>query len=652
MISIHKRFIKGLLLGLLFGLHLLNIAHAESVTLNLKNADIRSVISTVSEITGKNFIVDPRVKGKVTIISSKPMSDKVVYQVFLSLLQVHGFAAVPGDNAIKILPDATAKQNSLPTSADHTPGKGSEMVTRVLEIENVSAAQLVPILRPLVPQQGHLAAYAPSNILIISDRADNIRRLQTIIASIDHPEGSELEIVTLKNAAATEVVKVLNALSQGNNQTRNQTGSSRPILVADERTNSIIIGGDKSGRLHIRSVIAHLDAPLESEGNIHVVYLHYADAKELAEVLTGIKENLVKEVQSIKGAKAQANRASNSYIQADENSNSLVISAPPELYKSLASVIRQLDVRRAQVMVEAIIAEISTNKSAELGIQWAVDSTPGNNGPIGLTNFGDTSLGGILSSVASNVPPTSVGNGLTLGLGRFSDNNMNFALLLRALSGDSATNILATPTLITLDNNEAEIVVGKNVPFLTGSFSSTGGGSNPTNPFTTINREDVGLTLKVKPQINEGASVKLEIEQEVSSVDFSADSSAGFITNKRSIRTTVMVEDDSIIVLGGLIQDDLKESVQKVPLLGDIPVLGALFRNKKTTKSKTNLMVFIRPRIIREARDGLVLSADRYNSIRTEQLNIRNKGVALMHSEVSPLVPELNTTLDNNSANE
>ncbi|RMH22516.1 MAG: type II secretion system protein GspD [Gammaproteobacteria bacterium] len=618
-------------------------AKAKPVTLNLKNADIRSVITTISDITGKNFIIDPRVKGKVTIISAKPMSKDAVYQVFLSLLQVHGFSAVPGPNAIKILPEATAKQYALPTAANRTPGRNAEMVTRVLEIKHVPAVQLVPILRPLIPQQGHMAAYSPSNILIISDHADNIRRLEKIIAGIDKPEGNELEIIPLKNASASEVVKVLNALTNSS-QNNKQPNNSRPILVADERTNSIIIGGDKSSRLRIRSIIVNLDTPLESEGNIRVVYLHYAEAKELATILTGIKDNLVKEAQGKKqGSNLKAAEVSNSYIQADEGTNSLVISAPPDLYQSLLSVIRQLDVRRAQVVVEAIIAEVSSNKSAELGIQWAVlDQSAGNNTPVGITDFGDTSLGGILSGLASGTAPSSVPNGLTTGIGRFARDGLSFAALLRALSGDGGTNVLATPTLITMDNSEAEIVVGQNVPFITGSFTSTGGGSNPTNPFTTIERQDVGLTLKVKPQINEGSTVKMDIKQEVSNVDFSADSSAGFITNKRSINTTVMVEDQHIVILGGLIQDDLKETVQRVPILGSIPILGAAFRYNKTVKTKNNLMVFLRPRIIRHTNDGLALTADRYNYIRAQQLEHFERGVPLMKRDVTPILPDLN----------
>lgn len=627
---------------LTLGLFLTQTSWAKPVTLNLKNADIRSVITTVSDITGKNFIVDPRVKGKVTIISAKPMSKDAIYQVFLSLLQVHGFSAVPGPNAIKILPEATAKQYALPTAANRTPGRNAELVTRVLEIKHVPAVQLVPILRPLIPQQGHMAAYSPSNILIISDHADNIKRLEKIIAGIDKPEGNELEIIPLKNASASEVVKVLTALSNST-QNSKQPNNARPVLVADERTNSIIIGGDKSSRLRIKSIILNLDTPLESEGNIRVVYLHYAEAKDLANMLTGIKDNLVKGTQGKAQGNIKATEVSNSYIQADESTNSLVISAPPDLYQSLLSVIRQLDVRRAQVMVEAIIAEVSSNKSAELGIQWAVaDQSAGNNTPIAITDFGDTSLGGILSGIASGTAPSSVPNGLTTGIGRFARNGLSFAALLRALSGDGGTNVLATPTLITMDNSEAEIVVGQNVPFLTGSFTSTGGGSNPTNPFTTIERQDVGLTLKVKPQINEGATVKMEIKQEVSNVDFSADSSAGFITNKRSINTTVMVEDQHIIVLGGLIQDDLKETVQRVPLLGSIPILGAAFRYNKTVKSKNNLMVFLRPRIIRQASDGLALTADRYNYIRARQMEYHDRGVPLMPDDIAPVIPDLN----------
>lgn len=628
-------------------------ASAESVTLNFKDAELDAVISWVAEQTGRNFVVDPRVKSKVTIVSGKPLNKDEIYQVFLSVLQVHGFAAVPAGGVIKIMPDVNAKQSGVPVSSGRDSLRGDEMVTRVMILNNVPAAQLVPILRPLIPQQGHMVAYPPSNVLIVSDRASSIDRIAEIIERIDLPSvENEIEVISLRYAAASEVVRILTALEQQNQQSAQQRQGgelpdSRSTLMADERSNSILLSGGKSNRLRIRAIISHLDIPLEREGDIHVVYLRYANAKELVPVLTGIGQSVQQEEQAKKGAATAAIQGAGFTVQADESTNALVITAPQEVYRSLQAVIRQLDVRRAQVLVESVIAEVSVTRAAQLGVQWAVDGSSRGNSPVGATNFGNgtgSSLSDIAGSIVAGTP--SLPEGLTFGLGRFNSNGLNFAAIVRALQGDGATNVLSTPTLVTLDNQEAEIVVGQTVPFITGSFSSTGGGSTPTTPFQTINRENVGLTLKVKPQINEGNTIRLEVEQKVDSLAASTQGAADLITNTRSIRTTVLVDDGEVVVLGGLITDDLRESVQKVPGLGDLPVLGALFRYKSTSKDKTNLMVFLHPVIMRDENLLAQASGNKYNLMRAKQLQLREKGVSLLPDEESPLMPTLDERMD------
>ncbi len=612
------------------------------ITFNLKDAELGTVIATVAEFTGKNFIIDPRVKGKVTVISSKPMNANEVYQTFLSLLDVHNFSAVPMGSVIKIVPSVNAKQIGGSEMMKRN-AQGDEMVTRVIEVENVSAAQLVPILRPLVPQHGHMAAYAATNVLIISDSASNVDRLLSIIGRIDVASASDLEVMPLKHASAAEVVRILESLRQQDQRAapKGQT-SGKAVLVADERTNSILISGDKSERLGIRAIISHLDTPLETSGNTHVIYLRNAKAKELVPVLTGLGETYKQEKTAVGGGKAtaQANRSPIT-IQAHEATNALVITSPPDLFRSLQGVINKLDVRRAQVLVEAVIAEVNDDRTAELGVSWFVDGSPDGKGPIVGTNFKDdfSAAGAMGSFRGGNIPPIPTPISF-LGLGRFNSGTTDFAALINAIQGDSRTNVLSKPNIMTLDNEEAEIIVGQEVPFRTGSYTSTGDSGSPTNPFTTINRENVGITLKVKPQINEGNAVKLDIEQKVDSVAPSNKAAADLITNTRSIKTSVLVDDGGTIVLGGLIQDDVVESVQKVPLLGDIPFLGALFRNKSTSKIKKNLLVFIHPTIVRDAATATRITSGKYDYIRAEQLRFNEKGVMMVDDADLPLLPE------------
>ncbi len=586
-------------------------AAAENVTLNFSDADLVQVINSVSQITGRNFIIDPRVKGKVTVISSKALDEEEVYNVFLSILQVHGFATVPTENAIKIIPDATAKQSSAPfTAASRNPG--DQLITRVLTIKHINAAQLVPILRPLVAQQGHLAAYPTTNVLIISDRAANIRRIDRIIAQMDKAVDSDIEIIRLEHAFAAEVVRLLTGLVVTAPDQKQPAGGGIKIS-ADERTNSVLLSGERAARLKYRAIIADLDSPVESSGNTHVVYLRYADATNLATLLGNVGQEAIKAESKNVSASAGggATGADSVSVQADEDSNALVISAPASIFPSLRAVIQQLDIPRAQVHIEAIIAEVSLDTTNELGVQWVF--TNDDDGPAGAINFSGS--GADFTSILGGAIP----DGATLGLGQIDDSGLSIATIIRALQGDAETNLLSTPSIVTLDNQEAEIIVGQNVPFVTGE--STSSSSDTTNPFRTIERQDVGISLKVKPQINEGDAITMEIEQEVSNIASSAASTVDIVTNKRSIRTTVQLEDGALLVLGGLMDDTVRTSEQKVPVLGDIPVLGALFRSKRNDAVKRNLMVFVRSTIIKDPDKARMLSLNKYNFIRDLQLD-------------------------------
>lgn len=628
----------GVLCLLLGGTHPAAFAADDTVTLNLKDADITSVIGTVAEITGKNFIIDPRVKGKVTIISTRPLAADEVYQVFLSILTVHGFAAIPDKNVIKIVPEVTAKQNPIPTADERQPARGDQYATRVFQLENVAAAQLVAVLRPLLPQEAHLAAYPGSNVLIASASAANLERLAQIIRRIDLSGDSEIEFIKLQHASAEEVVRILSSLITDAAKAAQQPGEA-PRLGADLRTNSVLLSGDRAHRLRLRTLITHLDTPIERSGNTQVIYLRYAKAKELAPVLSGIVGGMP---QKGAGNTPADKAAAQVTIQADETVNALVISAPPDIMGSLEQVIRRLDIRRAQVAVEAVIAEVSDEKARELGVQWLFDGSADNR-PVGIVNF--TGSGSGLTNLAAT--PPKVGDGLLAVVGdTASSGGTRIGALLRALSGDVNTNILSTPSLVTLDNEEAEIVVGQNVPFITGSYTSTGSGSStPTNPFQTIARQDVGLSLKIKPQINEGDTIRLEIAQEVSSISSATTGAADIVTNKRAIKTSVLVDSGQVLVLGGLIDDQQVQNDQKVPGLGDIPILGYLFSYKKTMTVKRNLMVFIHPTILRSARDSLAIVGDKYNHMRARQLAVRERGVNLMANDSAPLLQEWNDFL-------
>ena len=612
-----------------------------TITPNYKEADIRQIVEAVGEVTGRNFIIDPRVNAKVTMLSSTPMSPDAFYEAFLSILQVHGYVAVTSGDLIKIVPDATARQYAGPIGAGGSAG-GDDIITQVVQVQNVGAAQLVPILRPLIPQYGHLAAHPGSNMLIISDRSANVTRMLTIIRRIDQSNDEDIEVVRLEHASAAEIVRIMTALTA---QPRADGIPVSTSLVADARTNSVLIGGDKSERLRLRALIAHLDTPLEDGGDTQVRYLRYADAEELA---TKLQQQMTSQTQAAGGQAAAAGgsaaQLSNVSVWADTQTNALVVNAPPKLMRSLMLIVDKLDIRRAQVLVEAIIVEVIADKTAELGVTWAVEGTSSNT-PISVTNFPDFGPGvvqiGAAAGSGGQVDPTGlIGEGITFGLGRISDSGVSFAAILRAMEGDANTNIISTPSIVTTDNEEATLNVGQEVPFVTGSYSNTGSAGGAVNPFQTIQREQIGVKLVITPQINEGNSLLLTINQEISNIASSAQA-VDLITNQRIIETTVIVDDGEILVLGGLIEDVLRESEQRVPVLGRIPILGNLFRSRKTDKVKTNLFVFIRAKILRDAAAAAVETDAKYRQIREFMDESGGKDVSLMRNEERPYVPNL-----------
>ncbi len=605
-------------------------AQEATITPNYKEADIRQIIEAVGEVTQKNFIIDTRVNAKVTMLSSTPMSPDAFYEAFLSILAVHGYVAITTGEIIKIVPDATARQFAGPIGTGSAAG-ADDIVTQVIQVENVGAAQLVPILRPLIPQYGHLAAHPGSNMLIISDRAANVARMMSIIRRIDQSNDNDIEVVPLEYASAAEIVRIMTSLTQ---QPRSDGVPVSTSLVADSRTNSVLIGGDKSERLRLRALIAHLDSPLEDGGDTRVRYLHYADAEELSAKL---QTHFTAQAQTATPGGAAAGPAGGDIVNvwADTQTNALVINAPPKMMRSLMQIVDRLDIRRAQVLVEAIIVEVIADKTAELGITWAVEGTSSNT-PIGATNFPDfgpgiVQLGAAAGSGGDINPAGLIGEGITMGLGRISDSGVSFAAILRALEGNADTNIISTPSLVTTDNEEASLNVGQEVPFVTGSYSNTGGGAGgAVNPFQTIQREQVGVKLTITPQINEGNSLLLEITQEISSIAQSAAGAVDLITNERIIETTVIVDDGQILVLGGLLEDVMRESEQRVPFLGAIPGIGALFRSRKTDLVKTNLLIFIRPKILRDASQTTIETNSKYNYIRNVLKENSGDGINLM----------------------
>ncbi len=620
---------------------------AARITPNFKDAEITQVIEAVAAATGRSIIVDPRVRAQVTMLSSTPMTPEAFYEAFLALLQVYGFVAVPSGNVLKIIPDANSRTmpgNDLPDRVSDT---SDELVTQVVAVTNVSAAQLVAILRPLMPQNAHLAAYPASNMLILADRANNVNRMVRIIRRIDQSSDADVEVVAMQNASASEVVRTMSALNPAQTQTE---GGMAPLrVVADERSNSILLAGDTTQRLRARTLIAYLDTPLATGGDTRVRYLRYADAEKIA---TKLKEQItgVSASAGAGGATAGATATSvggGTTIWAEPETNALVITAPAKAMNSLMAVIDKLDIRRAQVIVEAIIVEVSADKSAELGVNWLVDGSNSDDAVGGFIEpIGGISIVDLARAADNPANLTAVPRGTTVGVGRLGKTGINFAAVLRALRGDSTTNIIATPSIVTMDNQEAEIKVAQEVPFVTGQYTNAGGNTgNLLNPFQTIQRQEVGTSLKITPQINEGNAVMLKIEQESSSIAATSTGAVDLITNKRTISTHVMIEDGGTVVLGGLIQDSQTGGEQRVPFLGRIPVVGEAFRTRSAKKTKTNLMVFIQPRILRDGLDATIETNQKYNYIRDQQLRLgpQREVLPMLPGERRAILPEIPT---------
>jgi general secretion pathway protein D len=661
-----------------------------TITPNYKDADLSQIIQAVSEVTGKNFIIDPRVNAKVTMLSATPMSPAAFYEAFLSVLQVYGYVAVPAGKVIKIIPNTDVRQSpsiDLPNSVSST---SDEIVTQIITMKNVSAAQLVPLLRPLIPQLGHLAAYAPGNMLIISDRASNVSRIMRIIDRMDESGDEPIEVIALQNASASEVVRTINQLYQGGGGAGGEGGGAPVKIVADERTNSVLISGEKSLRLKAKALVLDLDTPRRGgAGDTEVRYLLYADAEKLADKLKG-QASATGKAQggpTAGGATPPAgggggggsNVDASVTIWADVPTNALIMTAPPKIMKNLMAVIDKLDIRRAQVEVEALIVEVDVNKSANIGVQWLLDggnsygygvtNLPGSSGSSivdiaaaalagvsGLTNNGETAtttttgvqpatgLGtaiggaGAASSVSSVIP-----NGATFAVGRYNSNTgRGFAAVIQALRSDATSNIISTPRVITMNNEEAEVKVTQEIPLITGQYTSnTAAVNGTTSPFETIQREEVGTILKVTPHISEGDTIQLKIEQEDSSPGAKIADSADISTNKRSIKTTILIEDGGIIVLGGLMQDTVTESEDRVPVLGAIPLLGNLFKSRSGSRQKSNLLVFLRPKILRDQPTTEAVSASKYNEIRDEERNLHKGKITLLPGEKQPSIPQI-----------
>lgn len=630
-------------------------AKAQDFTVNLKETDIQELIKFVAEATETTIVVDPAVKGKVKVISSKPVSRSELYDLFLSILEVHGYTAVRSGGVVRVIQSKDARSAPVTVRDDEGQRGNDEYVTQVMRLQNISAAKLIPVLRPLVPQQAHMAAYAPSNAIIISDVASNIDRIAAIIERMDRTAVQEAEVIKLKYGVAEDVVRMLEQL----NKSEAQQGSEvEVLLVADTRTNSVLVSADELERARMTRLIRYLDTPLEQSGNVKVVYLEYAKAEDLADVLTRVMQNITR-VEGGEGGRQQRSNSNSATIEADKNTNALIITAPADEMASLEAVIARLDIRRAQVLVEAIIVELEVRDGQDLGLQWlfanddgfyggninpddpragriaAAILPDGSDGDTdGGTTTGDFNVGALAGAIAGSP-------GLSLGWG-VVDDDLSMTVILNALNRQSNANILSTPSLLTLDNQEAYITVGQNVPFVTGSFTSTGTGDGAQNPFQTIERQNVGITLKVTPHINEGDSVVLDISQEVSSLSNTSAvlEASDLITNERILQTKVLAANGRMVVLGGLIKDDVQDGSQKVPLLGDIPLLGRLFRSDAVSVVKTNLLIFIRPTIIRDDRQLAGATAEKYRFIRDQQLLRRERGLMFLDDDNVPVLPE------------
>ncbi len=636
------------------------VRSSEGVTLNFVNAEIAEVARTMGVMTGRTIVVDPRVKGTMNLSTDKPISTAAAYNQFLAALRLQGFSVVDAAGITKVLPEAEAKLQGGTVSTSEARISGNQIATQIFRLNYETANNLVPILRPLISPNNTINVNPGNNSLIITDYADNLQRMARIIAALDVSNASDLEIIVLKHALASEMAPLLVRLSEGGTAAGPGQGqadtSFRTTILPEARSNAIIVRAANPTRLAmIKSLVTKLDQPTSAQasGNIHVVYLKNADATRVAATLRAALAANTSGASSAGGASAAAPApaptpvsaagaagaaaataptaqnalpSTGGNIQADPATNSLIITASEPQYRQIRAVIDMLDTRRAQVFVESLIAEVSSDKASEFGVQWQGQVGSGGVG----TNF---SVGRILSTTLANVAP-----GLNIGATAKLDGRDVLGFLANFLQKSGDGNVLSTPNLLTIDNEEAKIVVGQNVPFVTGQFTNTSG--NNTNPFQTIERKDVGLTLRVKPQISENGTIKMQIFQEVSSVDqATVNSPSGLTTNKRSIESSVLVEDGGIVVIGGLLQDDFGSSVEKVPFFGDIPVLGNLFKREGRTRKKTNLMVFLRPIVVRDASATENLSMDRYDIMRVLQKDAQPVPRSVLEINEGPVMP-------------
>lgn len=598
----------------------------ENITLNFVDADIRSVIATISKETGKNFLVDPRVKGKFTIYSATPVDASALYEVFIGALRTHGYTTIEQNGITHVIPLMQAKQSPSPVSFKQIKNPSAKHITQVIKINNISAVKLIPVLRPLMPKEGYIAAYASTNLIILSDSENNIVRLKKLIKSMDQSSNNDINIIPLINADANQVIKSLKSMMP------KATGKKTVTLSIDSRTNSILISGDAIERNRLKNVIKKLDSPIHTNSSHHVIYLKHASASELAPILDKIISAKEKNTSKNKNQKEKSS------IIADEATNSLIISAELDAYRSLSAVIEQLDITRTQVMIEAIIAEVSLDSSNQLGVEWALAGEK--NGWKGIGS--STNTGSLLSTFNELANDDIAKAAAAAATGGFSGliANDNFGVLLNALQGNSDFNIVSAPKILTVNNKEAEIIVGENVPFVTGSF--TQGNEGSTNPFQTVQREDIGLTLRIKPQINVGGRIGLEVYQEISTVKNST-TAVDLITSKRSISSNVLVNDGKILALGGLMDDVIIDTESGIPWLMDIPYLGWMFQSQSTSIKKRTLMVFIKPTILQNQIVSDNLTQKFLDTIEKEQVKFNDKPLLITPSSLNHKLPLVNT---------
>ena len=630
------------------------------VTLNFVNADIEAVARAMASLTGRQVVVDPRVKGSLTLASDKPLTAQAAYNQFLSALRLQGFTVVESVGLDKVVPESDAKLQSSAVSAGAVTSGSNQVVTQIFKLNFESANNLLPVLRPLISPNNVINVNPGNNTLVITDYADNLQRIARIIAASDVANASDLEVLPLQHAIAVDLAPLVLRLLDNSGPLPPQGASDsafKTTVLAEPRSNALIVRAANPARLAlVKSLVSKLDQPTaqgSGAGNIHVVYLKNADASKLAATLRAVISGAVNTPSPTSPAATSntapaggANAAASTtggQVQADVATNALIITAPDPQYRQLREVIDKLDARRAQVFVESLIAEVNADRAAEFGIQWQGPIGRAGDSNIGLlgTNFGTAGRNIVNLTLGAATGATLPASGLNAAVATQNNGVYTLGLLARFLEQNGDGNILSTPNLLTLDNEEAKIVIGQNVPFVTGQYTNANVGSTGSvNPFQTIERKDVGLTLRVKPQISENGTVKLAIFQEVSSVQASSlNAASGLITNKRSIESNVLVDDGSIVVLGGLLQDEYSGNNDKVPGLADVPLIGALFKSETRSRKKTNLMVFLRPVVVRDAAASDTLSNRRYDEMRATQINAQPAPSTVMPINEAPVLP-------------